>query len=200
MKSAFLQGECTERDIFIIRPREANIEGSCIWKLKKVGYRLVDASRKWYLSVKNELVSLNCIPSSLDKAVFRWYSGGVLSGLFILHVDDFIYDGTDDFLRDVVTPLQRKFQIGSESEGCFTYIGLELSQLSDRVEISQNRYAASVRPIEIHRARFKDKKADATPAEKEVLRSLIGQLNWVANHTRPDLSFDVVFGKFSAQR
>ena len=193
VKSAFLQGDCTERDIFVAPPRESGTACSVVWKLRKVVYGLADASRKWYFSLKNELVSLNCYPSVLDKAVFRWYDGPLLSGIFIIHVDDFVFAGTISFHQNVVAPLQTKFQISSQCEGCFTYVGLELNQLPDRIEISQNRYAASVMPLKFDADRHKDKNADATRAEKEMLRSLIGQLNWVANHTRPDLAFDVLY-------
>ena len=51
--SAFLQGSPLERNIFVAPPEERNKDG-IIWKLKKSCYGLYDASRKWFLAVKEQ--------------------------------------------------------------------------------------------------------------------------------------------------
>ena len=69
---------------------EARQDG-IIWKLRKAVYRLDDASREWYFSVKDLLLKNDCKQSSLDEALFRWYNKkGQLEGLILLHVDDFL--------------------------------------------------------------------------------------------------------------
>ena len=54
--------------------------------------------------MKNELLSLHYTQSSIDKVLFRFYDGNILAGLFILHVDDFLYVGTDCFKKNVINP------------------------------------------------------------------------------------------------
>ena len=92
IKAAFLQGKEIERDIYVKPPAEAKKEG-IIWKLNKVAYGLCDASRQWYFSVNEELCRLGCKQSHLDKALFRWYANGHHKGVFVMHVDDFLYAG-----------------------------------------------------------------------------------------------------------
>ena len=80
MKSAFLQGQSIERDIFIESPTELKKHG-LIWKLKTCVYGLNDASRTWYLGVRDELVQLRDKPSMYDWASFYWQAHNELHGL-----------------------------------------------------------------------------------------------------------------------
>ena len=50
VKSAFLQGNAIEREVYIIPLREVNTNK--LWKLNKTVYGLADASRTWYLRVR----------------------------------------------------------------------------------------------------------------------------------------------------
>ena len=145
IKSAFVQGDCTERKIFVNPPKEANRPPDILWKLRKAVFGLADANRKWYSTVKDELLLLGCVVSAFDKAVFMWYhSNNILGGIFILHVDDFIHSGIEQFHKSVIAPIKLKFQVGSESEGSLRYIGLDIVQTPGVVELSQNAYASCV--------------------------------------------------------
>ena len=67
--SAFLQGYPLERDVFIKPPLEKSQTGK-VWKLKKSCYGLYDASRKWFLAVKESLKSMKMKSLSGDDAFF----------------------------------------------------------------------------------------------------------------------------------
>ena len=192
IKSAFLQGDDIDRDIFVKPPPEALVDSTKVWKLNKVVYGLNDASRTWFFSVKNELLSLNCTQSSIDKALFRFYNGNILAGLFILHVDDFLYAGTECFKQNVIIPLCNKFQVGSQGIDCFKYIGLEIAHHEQFISLAQNGYSNTVSEIPINVSRRMHKNDMINTAEEKQLRTLIGQLNWIASQTRPDLSYDVL--------
>ena len=47
IKTAFLQGNLLNRDVFIQSPPEAKCHQNCIWKLNKCVYGLCNASLKW---------------------------------------------------------------------------------------------------------------------------------------------------------
>lgn len=68
-----------------------------MWKLQKSAYGLYDASRKWFFAVKAELVELGMKPVSGDDAVFTMHEQGQLTGVCIMHVDDFLVGGTEAF-------------------------------------------------------------------------------------------------------
>ena len=56
VKTASLQGKKIEREVYICPPKEAATNK--VWKLQKCVYGLGDASRYWYLRVKEELINL----------------------------------------------------------------------------------------------------------------------------------------------
>ena len=51
VKSAYLQGDEIEREVYLVPPPEFN--NGCLWKLNKTVYGLCDAARAWYTRVKN---------------------------------------------------------------------------------------------------------------------------------------------------
>ena len=69
IKTAFLQGEKIERDIYLVAPKEVNTDK--VWKLQKCVYGLSDASLKWYDQVKmfmhgeGRIESVNCRSCSI---------------------------------------------------------------------------------------------------------------------------------------
>ena len=189
IKAAFLQGRAIERDIYLIPPDEANLQGK-LWRLRKSAYGLADAARNWYLSVRDTLIKLNCKQSNLDKAVFRWYYNDKLEGILVLHVDDFMVAGTERF-QAVMKALNEEFQVGSRQEGKFKYVGLNIETQDDGIEISQDQYASEIPEVNVE---TKDRPNDdkLKPHELRDLRGIIGQVQWVASQTRPDLSFDLL--------
>ena len=67
VKTAFLQGKFMERVVYVRPPQEATT--NTIWSLRKYIYGLADASRYWYLKLK-ELVNLSATPLMLDQGIF----------------------------------------------------------------------------------------------------------------------------------
>ena len=97
VKSAFLQGNAIEREVYIIPPREVNTNK--LWKLNKTVYGLADASRTWYLRVRGELLKLGVQVSKYDEAIFFWIADEKLEGLLCCHVNDFLWGGSESFKR-----------------------------------------------------------------------------------------------------
>ena len=95
VKGAFLQGKDLERYIIVRPPKEA--QTSKIWKLNKCVYGLGDASRYWYLKVREELCKLGACPSKLDQGVFYFSKNNEIIGVFILFVDYIIWAGKPIF-------------------------------------------------------------------------------------------------------
>ena len=148
IKSAFLQGKNIERDVYLRPPKEAGVDKNCVWKLNTCIYGLSDASRHWYLSVKDELIKLGVKCSKYDPVVFYWHHNGELHGIICTHVDDFLFGGTNEFILNVMNPIKQKFVIGSECHTVFKYIGLNVNQLSDHsILVDQATYIDSIQEI-----------------------------------------------------
>ena len=176
IKSAFLQGKSIQREVFIEPPIEANSDR--VWKLKKVIYGLSDASRMWYLKVKETLEKLQLKMSKFDEAFFYRIKDGVLIGLIAIHVDDFLYVGNLEFEQTVINRLKEEFKISKSYDQMFNYLGIEMIQMEKEINFTQSNYIKTITPI-------------VGDTNETVIKSKIGQLAWVANQTRPDICFDV---------
>lgn len=192
VKAAFLQGNKFERDVHLKPPKEANNAIGKLWKLKKCVYGLNDASRVWYFTVRAVLLNLGCVQLQTDQAMFYWYHNGKFSGLFLMHVDDFIWGGNEEFESHVINKIKSKFEIGNQGCGIFKYIGLDIKQANSCITVDQKAYLDSIRPVNISCKRSSQKADNINKEEFESLRSLIGQLNWLSTNTRPDISYDVL--------
>ena len=69
-KSAFLQGQNIERDLFLVLPKDSDDENK-LRKLNKAVYGLNDLARQWYVSAKEVIENLGCIQSNL---ILRYFS------------------------------------------------------------------------------------------------------------------------------
>ncbi len=100
VKQAFLQSDELQREVNVIPPVEANLPETTVWKLRTAVYGLADASRKWFFTAKRILVEeMGLIQVRLEQAMF--YSvdtNGKLEGIVVMHVDDFLYGGTQQFI------------------------------------------------------------------------------------------------------
>ena len=187
IKAAFLQGKSIDRELFLKPPKEADSKGS-LWKLKKAVYGLSDASRVWYLRVVDELTKLRANISTFDKALFMWKSDGRLQGLIAVHVDDFIWCGTENFKANVINPLRNSFKISKENAGAFRYLGIDLRQTNDHLSLDQNSYIDSVQPIPLPKSVDRDSPVDSD--NRTMYKGLVGQISWASATSRPDLSFE----------
>merc|ERR1712030_41308 len=89
IRAAFLQAKDLEREIFLKPPPDVKKEG-ILWKLKKPLYGLNDASRKFWLKIKEVFKNFGLRKVDGDEAMYLRNDGnGELIGLLTTHVDDF---------------------------------------------------------------------------------------------------------------
>ena len=88
VKSAFLQGQNIERDVYLKPPKESSTPQGKVWKLRRCLYGLNDAARQFYNSLSKELLNIGCQRSGLDPALFMFFHNSHLAGVLVSHVDD----------------------------------------------------------------------------------------------------------------
>ena len=187
--SAFLQGNEIKRDVFLKPPKEICPKDH-VWKLKRCIYGLNDAPREWYNKVVEEFIKSGAVKSVLDTAMFMWYNkDDELVGHLVTHVDDFIYVGDTQWNKNVMDKIKDKFNISSEFEGSFKYIGLNVVQSNEMISIDQMHYIENINEIDLGRERKKLIRDILTPEERSKLKSLSGKMLWVTSQTRPDIAF-----------
>ena len=192
IKAAFLQGAEIERDVFVKPPVECRKEG-VIWKMVKRAYGFVDASRGFYIELESILLNLGCRQSLYDPALYMYYnsSSGLLSGLLLTHVDDFIHgSGDNGFIENVMLPLKEHFRFGREEEMEFNYVGMHVVQSEDEIVIDQNRYIEN-----LEEPHFKNSVGEGLDLELDEegqaeYRAVVGRIGWISNSTRPDMAYD----------
>ena len=187
IKSAYLQGIPINRELYIQPPKEAQTDK--IWHLKKCPYGLADAGRHWHIRVKEELLQLGGQPLALDQSVFVWHEDGICVGVMVIHVDDFIYGGTDTFQERVVCRFRKVFQVGSEESVSMKYIGVLISQSAVGIHISTDTYCQDLLEIDTT-SLGGDQSRTLCPEEVTRLKQVSGQINWAVNQSRPDCAFD----------
>ena len=186
VKTAYLQGDEIQREVFLKPPSEGNWNG--LWKLKKTVYGLRDAAKAWYKKVVKIVEELGGERSRLETNIFFWKKDKKLNGILCSHVDDFCYGGTDLFLRQTIGELRNKLKVGEQESKSFKYIGVIVEQEENRICINQWKYIDTIREPEARRFT-----GDRALDRKELTeyRSLTGQLNWISLHTMPEISYSV---------
>ena len=187
IKSAFLQGNSIRRELYLKPPKFVNTNK--LWKLKKTPYGLSDAGRQWYNRVKKELLQLGATQSNLDKATFIWYNNSTSIGVMIVHVDDFLYGGSKTFHSSIIPKIRTIFLVGSEESNSLRYLGLNITENDEGIELSTKGYGLSCEEITT-KSLGTDRDRKLSPSEITSLKKLSGQLNWVTTQSRPDLAFD----------
>ena len=190
IKSAFLQSNDLEREVLVKPPKEANVEHGKIWRLKKPLYGLDDASRQFYLSVKDTLIKSNCQQSAGD-ASFYYLRKEDLEGIILSHIDDFLHIGNMQFEKQVINNLTSNFVVGKQAEENFSYVGYQITQISGGITVDQIDYINSLEFTKLQ-CNEENKKRLLNEDELTNYRSIIGSLNWCVRGTRPDLSFDLI--------
>ncbi|CAC5421995.1 unnamed protein product [Mytilus coruscus] len=102
IKTAFLQGEKMQREVYLRPPKEVKANGK-VCRLNKCVYGLADASLKCYEKIKTTLLDCEGTVSKIDSAVFYWHDEKGLTGVLAVHVDDFFGQAPVP-LREVLYP------------------------------------------------------------------------------------------------
>ena len=191
IKSAFLQGNELDREIYVRPPQESRTPKHKIWKLKHGLYGLKDGARQFYESVKEELLKLGFTQCKLDPAVFYVHENKELIGMICCHVDDFLHAGNQRFEK-LIEKLKERFSAGKVEEKIFQYIGFQIQQLPSKIILDQSNYIDSMMNVTLDPGRAAEKNKPLNEKEQALYRKLIGQLNWAVQGSRPDMAYEMI--------
>ena len=122
-----------------------------------------------------------------DEAFYFLHQGGRLLGCVITHVDDFTITSRKDFVDRVLNLVEVVLTVSMIERDNFCYTGLYISTVKDGIKIKMKDYVDSLQDVgEIRKA---DKSEDLTKSEIKEFRKITGKISWLANSTRPDLSY-----------
>jgi transposase InsO family protein len=210
IKTAYLNAQLDE-EIFMDQPQgfvrhDAN-GNQLVCKLKKSLYGLKQSGRNWYRCLTEKLQTINFQPSAHDKCLFiRKHASGTIDYAAVW-VDDIIYYSTDpNFHNSFERDISSTFTIG-DCGPLNWFLGMKIESSTGSIAVSQQ---ANIDAL-LLKFGMQDCKGASTPlAEKALLssqdspvvgssnqremqkldyRGLVGSINYLANTSRPDLSF-----------
>lgn len=197
IKTAFLYGELDE-DIYMKLPEGYNEEKNKICKLQKALYGLKQAPLKWNKKFSNVLKEAGMISIESERCIYKSENGEIILGIY---VDDGIVIGkTKKQLESLIQKLKENFEV-KEKYNPTSFLGMEIERNEDGLKLKQEKYASSILQ------RFNMSEANPTPTpmifsncnEAEAdesgypYREAVGSLLYLANKTRPDISYAVSY-------
>ena len=88
---------------------------------------------------------------------------------------------------EVLETVGRELIVSKIEKDKFRYIGIDVTTMEDDIKIEMEDYVESLE--EVKEIRKADRDEDLTKAEMKIYRKMTGKLSWLANSTRPDLSY-----------
>jgi hypothetical protein len=208
-KSAYLNGVLDE-DIYTEQPPGYEVPGKedYVCKLKKALYGLKQAGRVWYLAINKVLTEeLGFTRAESDHALFYRYRDG--NQLYItLHVDDSLTIGNNlEEILEVERQLDAKFPLKCLGDA-HHYLGItiERDRNARSISLGQTNYIDGL----VSFCNLEDAKPAPTPLplgahfgkefcpsdldeiinmRRVPFREVVGGLMYIANGTRPDISY-----------
>ena len=203
VKTAFLHGDL-EEEIYMDQP-----EGFCasgnerkVCKLVKSIYGLKQAPRDLHKKFDETVLAFDFIVNESDKCVYYKVKGNETI-ILCLYVDDILLFGTNiEIINEIKRFLKRHFEMKDMGEAS-VILGLKLTQSVEGITLSQSHY---IEKSILEKYGYSNCRIASTPYDSKValvknksgvhvsqLRysQIIGSLQYLANGTRPDISYSV---------
>lgn len=205
IKTAFLNGHL-ESPVYMSQPEgyEDPEHPDWVCEVQRSIYGLKQSPRQWNSELHEALVGFGFVQSSYDPTLYFSLRQDKLVGLLTVHVDDIAIVGTDDFVKSAIDSISGRFEVSSNEE-LHHFLSLDIKRdiPARRVYLSQEHYIRDVASRFLPsghtptRTPTSSTFKDLSPREPSDqgssgnYSSLIGALLWVAQCTRPDVSFAV---------
>ncbi|GBN23739.1 Retrovirus-related Pol polyprotein from transposon TNT 1-94, partial [Araneus ventricosus] len=199
VKTAYLYSDI-EETVYMLPPPgfERLVGDGKVCKLKRSIYGLPQSGRNWYMKIKSELEKFGLTQLASDSCVFI-KSVGQNMLLLCMHVDDLaIFCNNDEMYQDTVNSIKSVFEVHENKTSKF--LGMEIVKHKNGISLSQSEYIESslvkynlneCKSVKTPIVKGEDKSFPPTNEQIDITmyRELIGELLYLANRTRPDISF-----------
>lgn len=204
VRTAFLNGELDE-EVYIKVPDGLHdmYPGKC-FKLKKAIYGLKQAPRVWWLNLSATLAQHAFKPSYADQCLFIKNSQhGMVYCL--VYVDDILFAGHPNDIDSAVNVILNTYDATNEGEAS-SFLGMAITRnrTNKTLKLSQTAYVEGLANRFNHNIEHPNRRASTPittddPGPSATLdkdkagyyASLVGSLLYLANCTRPDISYAV---------
>ncbi|KAL8124691.1 hypothetical protein AgCh_012369 [Apium graveolens] len=203
VKTAFLHGEL-EEEIYMDQPDGFVASGNerKVCKLIKSIYGLKQAPRDWHKKFDETILPFSYKINESDKCVYTKVKGNECV-ILCLYVDDILLFGTNiEIINETKEFLKRHFEMKDMGEAS-VILGIKLIQSTEGITLTQSHY---IEKSILEKYGYSQCRIASTPYDSKValvkntsgvpvsqLRysQIIGSLQYLANCTRPDISYSV---------
>ena len=201
VKGAYLNGILQET-IYMKQPKGCEDGTTKVCKLVKTLYGLKQAGREWNKQLDEELRKFDYKRLVSDPCVYvRWV--GEECAIITVWVDDLmLFASNDKMMRHMKKTIKSRWEATDLGEPA-KIIGIEISTRRDQISISQTKYIESIlrnegmndaNPVGMPmdpNVKLEPNPEANTPNRSNAYAKLLGELQYVANCTRPDISYTV---------
>ena len=192
IKTAFLHGHL-EEEIYV-RPPEGYAAPGKIWRLKRALYGLKQSPRVWNNRFSQFMMDAGFTISHYDGSVYYQHDPFVA---VIVYVDDgIIFAAVYDDITSLLSKMDKQFRLRDMELS--VYRGLEISKEANGILVNQRNYACSViESLNMTGAAIASNPITSFGGKDSPLdpivpyRSAVGSLSYLADFTRPDISYAV---------
>ncbi|CAI7775131.1 unnamed protein product [Closterium sp. NIES-53] len=188
--TAFLNG-ILEEEIFLAQPEGFDDGSGRVLKLKKALYGLNQASRQWYLKLREVLEEIGFTPSTADHSLFMLGKGEQRS-FMVVYVDDIlIFSPSSDLVKQVMLKLEDNFKC--KELGDVEKRSMRVHQRKDLEALATNFGQIESHVDTFFPSGFKCVKGpeqeSVSEEERRPFHSLVGSLLYAAVNARLDVAF-----------
>ncbi|CAI7868425.1 unnamed protein product [Closterium sp. NIES-53] len=201
--TVFLNGIILE-ELYMLQPEGLDDGSGRLCRLKKAIYGLKQAPRAWYHKLEETLLAGGLKKSKCDHSLFLLQEKKQFL-MFLVYVDDILlFSESSAMIEHVEEMLEMQFKCSKMGDVKY-YLGMHVERDLDKgvLKLHQRKYCEGL----AEKYGLQDGGKPATPlpsgftmepcadeevvgeSDRKLFHSMVGALNYAANHTRPDIAF-----------
>ncbi|GJP61920.1 hypothetical protein CLOP_g19034 [Closterium sp. NIES-67] len=201
--TAFLNGIILE-EVYMKQPEGLDDGSGRVCRLKKAIYGLKQAPRAWYHKLEEALVAGGFKKSECDPSLFLLQEKDEILMLLVYMDDILLFSASTALLDSAEQMLEMQFKCSKMGEAKY-YLGMHVERDVEKgvLRLHQRKYCEGL----AEKYGLQDGGKPATPlpsgftvepcadeevvgeSDRKLFHSMVGSLNYAANHTRPDIAF-----------
>ncbi|CAI7907652.1 unnamed protein product [Closterium sp. NIES-53] len=201
--TAFLNGIILE-ELYMLQPEGLDDGSGRVCRLKKAIYGLKQAPRAWYHKLEETLLDGGFKKSECDHSLFLLQEKEQFLMLLVYVDDILLFSKSSAMIEHVEEMLEMQFKCSKMGDVKY-YLGMHVERDLDKgvLRLHQRKYCEGL----AEKYGLQDGGKPATPlpsgftvepcadeevvgeSDRKLFHSMVGALNYAANHTRPDIAF-----------
>jgi len=201
IKGAYLNGILKE-NIYMEQPEGFNDGTGKICHLIKTLYGLKQSGREWNRALDAKLIEFGFSRLTSDPCVYIKREGDEISIITVWVDDLLLFSSTDELMTKTKNYIKSVWEVTDIGEPN-KIVGIEITINENSISISQQKYVENI----LRKENMKDANPVGTPLDPNIqigpnpdgnqgnrsnsYARLLGELQWVANVTRPDITYAI---------